>query len=305
MQVYQIEMESRQVKNQMVSVTLLQALLSVLIEGSKGALRLQTEGRSTVRGAPPQWIKAATTFSMAFKENKLHVESPTLFDAAPEIFKQNDWFADLNPQSTSLDYFQDSLAGVLNPELVDSLYDKALLEAFQGFRHVFSQGVDKVHFLNKKGLHITPETITMFKEREASLPFPCPVKVLGHLEAVRAQDRTFKLVTVQDEHVIKGIAKHIAHKKLQTLLNKEVLISGIAYFTMAGKTLRVEAEQIAIAGERELALWSKLPVSILSKSNANQYKMSHGSQTDDQTIFDQWPEGETEEELAKWRTRLS
>ena len=280
MSVYQIEIESPQAETQTMSVKLLQALLSVIIEGSKGALRLRTEGRSMIRGVPPQWIKAATQFSMAFQQGQLQVESPKLFEVAPELFQHSDWFPELNPERTSLDYFHDSLAGATLPqteenrETWDSLYDRPLLEAFQRFRHVFNQGVEKIRFLNGETLQITPETIFTFKERQVGIPFPSQVKVAGKLDGIRSYDRTFKMLPVQGNHIIKGIAKHIAPKEIQTLINKEILVSGVAYFTTSGKILRIEADQILIAGERELSLWGELPLPLPFKAKTSKYKVS-------------------------------
>ncbi|RKZ74504.1 MAG: hypothetical protein DRR19_30050 [Candidatus Parabeggiatoa sp. nov. 1] len=260
MSVYQIEIESQNPQDSMVSVTLLQTLLSVLIDGSKGALRLRTEGRSTARGVPPQWLQVATQFSMELQGGKLDVESPTLYEAGAELFQQSDWFEELDFERTSFDYFQESLIAALSHEMADSLYDKHLLEAFQRFRHVFNNGAKAIHFLSEKAIQITPDTITVFNELAASLPFPHQVKVAGKLEELRTYDQTFKLITAQGDHAIKGIAKHIAPPEVNALLNKEVLMSGTAYFTTSGKILRIEAEHILAAGARELALWGKLPV---------------------------------------------
>jgi hypothetical protein len=245
MQIYQIKIEKEDTENQMISVIMLQALLSVIIEGSKGALRLRTEARSMVRGAPPLWLTAATTFSLAFKDNKLHIQSPNLLEAAPEKFEQSNGFPELKVERTSIDYFQDSLVAAINND-TESLYDKPLLEVFQGFRHVFSQGATKICFLGKGGIEIKPETITILKEIQANIPFPSPVKITGKLEGMIAYDRTFKLITSQDGEVIRGIAQPMSHKEVQILLGKEVLVSGIAYFTKTGKILRVEAEQISV-----------------------------------------------------------
>ncbi len=317
MQIYQIEIEYQKANTRMVSVTLLQALLSVLIEGSKGALRLRAEGRSMVRGAPPQWIKAATTFSMEFQENRLYLQSPTLYEAAPEVFEQNDWFPELNSGQTSLDYFQESLSVALNqtlspngtwkPNLEASLYDKPLLEVFCGFRHVFTQGVGQIRFIQDNGLQIAPETIIAFKELVKSIPFSCHVKIAGKLELIRLQDRFFKLITTKDVPALKGILKPITPKEAKTLLNQNVLVSGQAYFTKSGDILRVEAEQITIAEEKDITLWGNLPIPIPRQSNINQSPELPGKKSKPKTIttFNKWPENERNEELAEWRERLS
>jgi len=249
MQIYSIKIENQSVDSHTISVTLLQALLSVLIEGSKGALRLRTEGRSMVRGAPPQWIKSATTFSMAFKDKQLQIGSPTLYESVPELFHEK--MEELRPECTAIDYFQGSLTSILNNQLDDSLYDKALLDLLQGFRHSFYQGADSIHFLTDNGPEINLETIKFFKELADKIPPPRRVKMAGRLDEVRSNDRTFKLITTPNNVTVKGITQPMTQKEVQALLGKEVLISGIAFYTTSGRTLRIETDQISLANARE------------------------------------------------------
>ncbi|HHB92874.1 MAG TPA: hypothetical protein ENK59_06670 [Thioploca sp.] len=268
MQTYKIEIETINTDYQMISVTLLQSLLWVITEGSKGALRLCTEGRSTVRGAPPQWVKHATNFSIAFKDKKLYIQSPTLQEITPELFQQNNEFPELSSERTSLDYFQDSLAiAILSSPLSNQkveasmsnlLYDKALLEIFYGFNKVFQQGVKSIHFLNGNGIQITPDSISIFRKLISIVPFPCQIKIVGILESIRNYDRTFNLVV--NDYLLKGISKNMFSKETDTMIGKEVLVIGIAYFTSIGKILRIETDKIMIPEEREKKLWKKLPL---------------------------------------------
>ncbi|RKZ40963.1 MAG: hypothetical protein DRQ49_02830 [Gammaproteobacteria bacterium] len=287
---YQILIDSQKTNNSKVSVTLLQALLSVLIEGSKGAIRLRAEGRSAVRGAPPEWIKTATQFSMELQENRLHIESPTLYDTVPELFQPNDGFPELISERTSLDYLIDSLTSALTNERLDPLYDKALLEVFLGFRHVMNQGAEKIHFVNGHDLEITQESVVNFKERLADIPSPCPVKVVGKMDTIRSYDQTFRLITARSERVVKGIAKHFAPKEVQALLNQTVLVSGMAHFSSDGKTLRVEAKDISIAQEGEEISWGDLPIPYFDNS-PDKYQESQESideDTHDNISGNQW-----------------
>ncbi len=269
MQTYQVEIETINADYQMISVPLFQSLLWVITEGSKGALRLCTEGRSTVRGAPPQWIKNATNFSIAFRDKKLYIQTPTLNDIALELFQQSDEFAELNSEQTSLDYFQDSLAAViLNSQFseletnstLDLLYDKALLEVFYGFHKVFQQGAKSIRFLNGNKIQITPDSIPIFRKLKSIVPFPCQIKIVGILESIRNYDRTFNLLV--NNYLLKGISKHMFCKEINTMIGTEVLIAGTAYFTVTGKVLRIETNQIIIPEEHERNLWRKLPLPI-------------------------------------------
>ncbi len=251
MQIYSIRIENQSVDSHTISVTLLQTLLSVLIEGSKGALRLRTEGRSMVRGAPPQWIKAATTFSMAFKDKQLQIGSPTLYESVPELFHENGKMEELRPENTAIDYFKESLAAILNNELEDDLYDKPLLDLLQGFHNIFYQGADSIHFSTDGRLEINLKTIEYFKDLADKIPPPRRVKMAGRLDKIRSNDRTFKLITTPNNIIVKGITQPMTQKEVQALLGKEVLISGIAFYTTSGKTIRIETDQISLANAHE------------------------------------------------------
>ncbi|MDM8560292.1 hypothetical protein [Candidatus Parabeggiatoa sp. HSG14] len=302
MQTYQIEIDIQNTKNQMVSVTLLQALLSAIIEGSKGSLRLRAEGRSTIRGTPPKWVKASTQFALELKGTHLVIESPTLQEAAPELFQQTDLYPELVPNRTSLDYFHESLMAALNPEMEDSLYDRPLLEALQCFRYVFNQGADKIHFLKEKELQITPEIITAFRELEASMPVPCQTKLAGRIDSIRTQDRTFRLLPLKHNMGIKGIAKQITPKEAQALLGKDVLVSGTAYFTTSGKILRLEADQIVIAQDTDMESWSELPVPISSNLKSSENKGL--PRTFANPTGHHWQKDKGHEEIAQRPSRL-
>jgi hypothetical protein len=311
MQTYQIEIDRHNAKSRMVSVMLLQTLLTVIVEGSKGALRLRTEGRSTIRGTPPKWIKTATQFALELQGNQLRIDSPTLNEATPELFQKSDWFPELNADWTSIDYFQESLTATQNTEMADSLYDKPLLHIFQGFRHVFNQGANKIHLLNGNCKPITPETLNVFKGLENGLPSPSQVKVSGVLQVIRIHDRTFKLITAPNEHVIKGITQPINQKEAQSLLNKEVLVSGMGYFTSSGKVLRIEAEHISVAAEQERAVWDKLPIPVAYQTKPNELPnelpiqpVPQIEENEKVMIGNQKHNEGNDEEIAKWVERL-
>lgn len=104
--------------------------LTVLIEGSQRALRIRTQGRSTARGVLPAWIAAATDLSVQIIEGSsvLQVAGPTLFEAAPEAFRQAQLFPEVDPGRPAIDYLIETLDAAVDGADRSALYDGQLLE---------------------------------------------------------------------------------------------------------------------------------------------------------------------------------
>ncbi len=103
-------------------------------------------------------------------------------------------------------------------------------------------------------------------EPKANLPEPRQVKVAGKLNTITDSDCSFRLIAEQDS-IIKGIAKSIDQNTLSNLLNKDVLVSGIAHFTSTGDLLTLEAEQIIIAKAQDMKIWGKVPTPLFVLSS--------------------------------------
>lgn len=60
------------------------------IEGSKRAVRMRTQGRSSAPGSAPGWIEAAADYTVELKAGStvLELDIPSLLEAAPETFEE-------------------------------------------------------------------------------------------------------------------------------------------------------------------------------------------------------------------------
>lgn len=123
------------------------------------------------------------------------------------------------------------------------------------------------------------------------------VKIAGQLDSMTISNRTFELITAEKLYIIKGFTKSIAQQTLPTLLGKEVLISGKAYFTTRGEILTLEAEQISIATKRDLEIWGKMPTPLYRPFNLDDFKIPQDKNSGMSAIYDKWPGDETDEEI--------
>ncbi len=112
---HRIKLDGPGVRGTRVNAILLREVLSLIIDGGQKALRIRTEGRSTARGLTPKWIEAASEFSVEILEGStvLEVEAPSLIEADPDEFAQQQLFPEIDPERTSVDYFAESLSAAI------------------------------------------------------------------------------------------------------------------------------------------------------------------------------------------------
>jgi len=140
-------------------------------------------------------------------------------------------------------------------------------------------------------------------EPKASIPAPRQIKVSGKL--VTVGDRSFNLITAEKQCLIKGIAKSVDQKTLVTLLDKDVLVSGIAYFTTSGEVLSIEAEQISVAKAHDLKIWGQVPTPLYRPFKLSDFKIPQGTDSGMSAIYGTWPGDETDEEILEALEELS
>lgn len=148
------------------------------------------------------------------------------------------------------------------------------------------------------------KSIPKSSEPKANIPAPRQVKVAGKLNAITVSDCTFVIIAEQHS-LIKGIAKSIDQKTLSSLLNKDVLVSGIAHFTSTGEVLTLEAEQITIAKTHDLKIWGKVPTPLFRSFKLSDFKVPQGPDSGMSAIYGTWPGDETDEEILKALEELS
>jgi len=61
---HQISLNGPNARGVRISAVLLKDLLDVIVDGTRGALRLKIEGRSFARGSDPAWLGRAADFEI-------------------------------------------------------------------------------------------------------------------------------------------------------------------------------------------------------------------------------------------------
>jgi hypothetical protein len=292
-----------------VNGPLLREILIILIDGSQRALRIRTQGRSTARGVLPDWIAAATEFSVEIREGStvLEIESPSLFEAAPEDFRQAQLFPEIDPTRAAVDYLADSIEAALRDDSRTALYDASFLKFLAKLEGVFNHGVTEVEFRRLDGipesvLQIQRSSVSQFRQLESRIPRPQRVNVAGKLDTIRHSDRTFVLALSGDQQ-IRGIAEHC--EDLQNLWGKSVLVSGTAHFTVGGCVQRIEADALRLASDRDFSLFSEAPRPVNSPIEPSDLRRIQGPRSGLNAIFGKWPGQESDEKVGEVLDALS
>ncbi len=183
-----------------ISGPLLRDLLAMVSEGSRRALRMRVEGRSTAGGRIPDRLEPATEFDfVGLSEGSCVVglEAPTLAQAAAETFGQGNLF--LDNARTSVGLWRESLADALIGKADSDLFDGSMLAEFKkSLGRVFSHAVDSFEIRNGKDadppLIVRREGIEKIDELRKQTPSPRRIRIAGKLDALEHSDHRLTLV---------------------------------------------------------------------------------------------------------------
>lgn len=304
---HEIRLEGPRARGTVVSAELLRGTLDVVIEGSRRAVRMRTQGRSSAPGTPPAWIEAVADYTVEIKPGStvLELEVPSLLEASPETFGQSDFLSDIDPERSSFHYFCESLEAAVQGRRDSPLYDRGLLEVFRRLEKVMDGGAERITVGDEEELVLTRSGLQELATLEAEIPPPQYVRVAGRLDQIRASDRTFTIRSTTRNQTFKGIAEPGHRQQLQELWAKSVLVGGMAHFTPAGGLLRIEADQIRKATAAEESLWGAPPRSLGRAETPQGLRVPQGPRSGLNAIIGKWPGDESDDEIAEALERLS
>lgn len=290
------------VKGSRISAILLRDLLDVVVDGTKGALRLRLEGRSMSRGADPVWLGKASDFDVVGLQQGstiLEIEAPALFEAAPEKFAQQKLFSNIDTASSAFKVFEQSLEDAIKGSADSELYDEGLLQTFMRLSSVLGNGITSLELSNgsrtSPRITITPEHIEQVKALRRETPASQAVRIAGQINTIRHSDKMFELI-LQSGQALRGIAPaDCDSEQLAHLFGQKVLVLGKVVFRPSGSILRIEASAIETASGN-LSLWSKAPE---PRRHTLYLRQPQGPQTGLNKLWGKWPGTETDDQIEQ------
>lgn len=290
-----------------VDAALLRDLLDALVEGTRGAVRLRMEGRSSARGTSPSWLGRAAAFDVVAIEDgstKLMLEATALAQAVPEQFQQMQMFGGLDGSLSCLDLFGESLRDAVAARPDSDLYDDQLLDTFGTISRIFDYGVEELQIHGVERLSVNAPATGSLKALKRTIPADQRVVVVGKLDALRHSDRMFTLV-LDDGRVLRGVVTaSVDLEVLATLWGKRARIGGLAKFRPSSAVLRLEAESVVEAQE-ELSFFTAMPRPLLHELDLRLLHQPQGPRSGVAAIFGAWPGDESDEEFEQAISEMS
>ena len=309
---YTVRLSGPDVRSGRISAGVLRDLLDVLVEGSRRALRFRMEGRSTARGTPPAWLGAASAFEvvgLTEGSTLIEIEAPELQGAFGNLLPQLGPFEPMEPRSTGLTLFAESLADAIAGDADSDRYDNGLLQKFQELSRVFERGVGALELTERNGpagrsgLTIRPEALESIEKLQQQTPPSQHVRVAGRLDAIRHSDRMFALI-LESGTTLRGVAEGFPPEAMAGLFGQAVIVSGTASFRPSGRVQAIEAERIEKA-EGDFTLWAAEPRPLLPSLLRKDLQREQGPRSGLGAVIGAWPGEETDEEVRAVLRSLS
>lgn len=305
---HKIVLHGSGVDRDQISGHLFRDLLNVLVEGAEQALRLRIQGRSTARGTPPTWLRSAADFSLLrppeLDASIALIEARPLFETMPHRFQQGDLFADLDPNQSPIELFEDALEDALEGNEDSDRFDPGLIRTFEKFNSLFEAGVEHLEIINGRVIHVDEPAVARIRQTFAKTFAPQRVRVTGRLETISYGDCRFTLV-LDNGAQLQGTAFELGQGVLQGLFGQQVLVTGHALFRTSGQPLRIDADRIETASERDAKLWSAAPKPLLAPHSARQIREDQRNSNDLGALLGKWPGDESDDQIREALESLS
>ena len=131
------------------------------------------------------------------------------------------------------------------------------------------------------------------------------MRVAGKLDVLQHTERVFTLV-LESGALVRGVAgDSVDLEALGALWGHDALVRGVAKFRPFGSVLRIDAESVEPADERDLSLWATAPRPVFGPLDVRALRHSQGPRSGVAAIFGQLSDDESDEEIIEALDRLS
>jgi len=235
----------------------------------------------------------------------LIVETPTLLEAAPALFGQQELFEPINSSDSAFDVMEQTLRAAVAGRADSNLFDQPLLSTFRRFDRILGAGFSSIQLSNEEVAEVVVdcESLAAVDRLIRTTPEPQRTRVSGTLDTIRHSDRMFTLLMEQGK-AVKGIAEGVAAEQLAGLFGQRVVVAGTAVFRPSGSLLRIEADAIDGAG-LDAAVWARMPAPLFRGLDAAALRQPQGMRSGVNAIIGRWPGEESDEEVAAALRSLS
>lgn len=276
-------------------------------------ISMALRNRSTARGPRPSWLERASDIRYLDHESNgdtiLYFDAPTLREAASELYDQQElWPTRPDGIDTGFDLLGDVLTDISTKNPDSDHFDPPLLQRVARFKKVLSGPFKEIRINSRRysaddPAVIKPLTIDIAERLYAKTPAPQRVRLVGHLDMIRASTQTFAL-RLDDGQEVRGILPDGSLEECKALLGQRALILGRAIYRASGRLLRIDAEAIS-SGEAEPSLWSRMPQPRNGTMDLSKFRKPQGPRSGVAATLGRWPGDESDEEIRLALEKLS
>jgi hypothetical protein len=275
-----------------IAADVLAELLGVMLDGSRKAVRLVVEGRSTANGTPPPaWLDRAVVFDVTGLGQGSTVVSTSarpLHETLPEHLAGLPWLDGATAGITGLDVWCAGLADALGDQRDSDRFDAPLLESYLGLGRILAKGFVALELEGPERLRIGHEQVEVIARLLASVPRPRQVRITGTLEPLEPGDRRFTL-TLPHASVRGLLDEGMPSERLAEWSGRVVLASGLAIFRPSGSLLRLEAQRLDVP-RKGAEVWNEVPKPLFAFAEpASTYRVPQTPHNGLAALIGQWP----------------
>lgn len=280
-------------------------LLRVIPEAIRFSIRMAFESRSQAKGKRPKWLNAASDIRFldhsGDDETVLHFAVPELGDAAEVLYRQKEfWNTKPEPTDTGFDLFADVINDVAIGNADSDRFDRPLLHQIERFKNGLNGTFHRVDFTGNrvsmsKPAVINADIVDAAARLSHNTPEPQQTRVFGTLDMIRSSTNAFAIKLKNGEEV-RGVLTEGKVFHLTELLEKDVLILGKAVYRPSGKLLRIDADEVLLAGDQD-RFFEAVPKPKQSRFDLKEVVRDQQYKKGVAAIFGKWPGDESDEEI--------
>jgi hypothetical protein len=288
--------------------------LRAIPEAVERSISMAFRGRSSLRGSRPRWLQAAADIRfidhLGDDASTLVFEVPRLGEAAPEIYREQEcfWSSHPDPDDTGFDLLGDVLTDVANLNEDSDRYDPLLLRRLVAFGTVLDRTFDEMRIVGHRytvdrPARLTGETVANARELYARSLKPQGVRIAGILDMIRGSTQTFTL-ELDNGQEVRGVLVQGDINSLKGLFRQPVLVLGRAVYRASGHVLRIEADAIEPAADRD-RFFGSLPKPRRRRFDLRTVLREQNHKKGAEAILGQWPGDETDDVIERALREIS
>lgn len=282
-------------------------ILRVIPDAVRYSVRMAFEARSRATGKRPDWLAAASDIRFLDHSGEdqtvLHFESPRLGDVAKSLYAQREfWPTRPDPNDTGFDLLGDVVADIAAGNADSERFDRPLLQLLERFKSGLNKSFQRLEWTGtrypvSKPSVITPAVIDAARRLSVETPRPEAIRIVGTLDMIRVSTNAFA-IKLEGGDEARAVLTNGEVANLTDFLKRDVLVLGKAVYRSSGNLLRIDAEEVVPAADRD-RFFAAIPKSSRPRYDLRAVLREQQHKRGIAAVIGKWPGDETDEEIER------